>query len=123
MDGPLSEDLSKQLIFDLFSALSYCHQHGVVHRDVKMENILIDYDNESGSIFVELIDFGLAALVTDEEAMKQTVGTSVIMAPELFSDARKTSFSDKIDCWSLGVVMFELVIGVLPFYSSDNESI
>ena len=120
LQNPLEEDFVMKIMYDLLLAVSYCHESGVVHRDIKMENILIDYDESSQNIIVELIDFGLAAYSSDKRAMRETVGTEIIMAPEVIMKAR---CSAKADCWSLGIVMFELVAGTLPFYSPDAKQL
>lgn len=60
LNGPFNEQFVKKIFHDLVSAVSYFNKLGIVHRDIKMENILLDYDDITGAIIIELTDFGLA---------------------------------------------------------------
>ena len=67
----------------MLSAVNHCHQHGVVHRDIKMENFLLDYNEHSGSVTVELTDFGLCQFLSNKRTKIEYVGTPICMAPEV----------------------------------------
>lgn len=91
----------------LFRAINHCHSVRVVHRDIKPENIMYGRDGE-----VKLIDFGLAKRLHDSTTNLHTkAGTPHYMAPEVLSG----SYNEKCDIWALGVLMYVLVSGYLPF--------
>ena len=94
---------------DLFSAINHCHAQGITHRDIKPENIMI---TDSGSL--KLIDFGLAKASRGGNKTKQMqtmAGTPYYMAPEVLEGC----YGKECDLWSLGVLMYTLVSGYLPF--------
>ena len=90
----------------LFQAINHCHAQGVIHRDIKPENIMI---TDSGS--VRLIDFGLSKASRSNRNLTTVAGTPYYMAPEVLEG----SYAAKADIWSLGVLMYTLVSGYLPF--------
>ena len=90
----------------LFKAINHCHASGVVHRDIKPENIMI---TDSGS--VRLIDFGLSKVNKGDKRLTTIAGTPFYMAPEVLDG----NYGAKADIWSLGVLLYVLVSGYLPF--------
>ena len=91
----------------LFRAINHCHASGVVHRDIKPENIMVDLDGE-----LKFIDFGLSKKFSDHsKSLKTVVGTPFYMAPEVI----ESKYNEKCDIWSLGVLMYVLLSGYLPF--------
>ncbi|XP_027349782.1 CBL-interacting serine/threonine-protein kinase 14-like [Abrus precatorius] len=109
--GRLTEDLARRYFRQLISAVKHCHSRGVFHRDLKLDNLLMD---ENGNLKVS--DFGLSA-VTDQirpDGLLHTVcGTPTYVAPEIL--ARRGYDGAKVDVWSCGVVLFALTAGYLPF--------
>ena len=109
--GKLSEPDACRLTQQLLAGVSFCHQQGVIHRDVKLENALLDRDRN-----VKLIDFGLAALVPSLTTLLRVhCGSPSYAAPEIV--ARKPYLGPPVDMWSLGVVLFACVAGYLPFHA------
>jgi len=99
------------------SALEYLHNLGIVHRDIKPENILLVENHPDSDI--KLTDFGLANRLDGKDLKFWTsCGTLYYAAPEVLSSG---SYTHKIDFWSLGVVMYVLLVGYLPFYH-DNRA-
>jgi serine/threonine protein kinase len=97
----------------LFSAINHCHAQNIIHRDIKPENIMINEENE-----VRLIDFGLSK--TNKKNNMQTMcGTPFYMAPEVI----KSNYNTKADIWSLGVLLYTLVSGYLPFQGTNNKDV
>lgn len=109
--GRFTEDLSRKYFHQLISAIAYCHSRGVYHRDLKLENILLD---ENWNL--KVTDFGLSAIsdqVRPDGLLHTLCGTPAYVAPELL--AKKGYKGDKLDIWSCGIVLFVLNAGYLPF--------
>ena len=116
--GKPSSVAAAKLIAKLANALGYANQQGVVHRDVKPENILIDRD---GTPF--LVDFGLARRDTEDVLQTQEgtiLGTPAYMSPEQAS-GHGSKVDGKSDQWSLGVILYELLTGVRPFEGNSIQ--
>lgn len=116
--GSLADQLAKgtpwrtetlTLIADVADALQHAHERGFVHRDIKPSNILVD---EHGKPF--LADFGIA--VTNQETQASSLGTLPYMAPEQLAEGKADA---RTDIYSLGVVLYQLLTGRLPFDSAD----
>ena len=90
----------------LFMAVSHLHAQGIVHRDIKPQNIMIDKHDQ-----VRLIDFGLAAIKRHGKSLDTIAGTPLYMSPEVL----KGNYGKEADMWSLGVLLYTLVSGYLPF--------
>ena len=88
----------------------------IVHRDVKLENILLDAANQ-----IKLIDFGLAANTMPGKKLKVHCGSPSYAAPEIV--ARRLYDGPPVDVWSLGVVLYGMICGHLPFHASDNKKV
>uniref|UniRef100_A0A7S4DXL3 Calmodulin n=1 Tax=Lotharella globosa TaxID=91324 RepID=A0A7S4DXL3_9EUKA len=110
------EDAARHVIQQLCSAIRYCHLRGIVHKDIKPENILVErLDDPYIRIFVT--DFGLSQFARPREEMKDAAGSVAYMAPEMIDDA---TFTKAVDVWGIGVITFVLLSGGLPFYDSDE---
>lgn len=113
----LTEVEAASIIRRLFSAVAYCHSHGVCHRDLKPENCLfVDNSPESE---IKLIDFGLAQNFTEDEVMHSLNGTPYYIAPEVLTG----SYTHVVDCWSLGVILYIMLSGTPPFGGKNNQEI
>ncbi len=111
--GPLSPPRAVAIITQIASALDAAHAAGVMHRDVKPQNILITRDD-----FAYLVDFGIASATTDEKLTQlgTAVGTWKYMAPERFSNAEVTY---RADIYALACVLYECLTGSPPYTSSS----
>jgi serine/threonine protein kinase len=110
--GPLASDEARTLLADLADALAYAHRHGVIHRDIKPDNILLDVDSGSP----RLTDFGIAkATLTDTllTTAGQLIGTPAYMSPEQVLG--REDLDGRSDIYSLGITAYEMVSGRLPF--------
>lgn len=119
--GHFSERDAALVIQDILKAIRYLHEQGICHRDLKPENFLYESCEEGAS--VKLIDFGLSVRVSSNHeinSMKTKVGTPYYVAPEvIFCD----EYNYKCDLWSIGVIMYILLSGALPFGGETMKSI
>jgi serine/threonine protein kinase len=113
--GTLSEVEASCLVRKITSALAYMHACGVVHRDLKPENLLLT--SKSPNAEVKIIDFGLAKLLHDN-LTRSFLGTRGYLAPELL---RRQAYSKSIDVWALGVIVYVLLCGCLPFNDDGSK--
>lgn len=111
--GPVSREVAALLIEDIADALAYAHSLGVVHRDIKPDNIFLAEDDDDGLRAV-LLDFGIARVQEMTELTQSGVmmGTPRYMSPEQLDDPR--SVDGRADVFALAVVLFELLAGVSP---------
>ncbi|XP_061012356.1 serine/threonine-protein kinase MARK2-like [Dama dama] len=113
--GYLTEEEARGVFRQLVSALRHCHRRGVVHRDVKPGNILLEASK------IKLADFGLSGQWHPGRKLNTFCGTPVYMAPELF--LRLPYTGPEVDVWSLGVVLYTLVTGSVPFTGRDFREV
>ncbi|KAF1953345.1 protein kinase kin1 [Byssothecium circinans] len=110
--GRLKEKQARKFARQIASALDYCHRNSIVHRDLKIENILI---SKTGDI--KIIDFGLSNLFSPRSLLKTFCGSLYFAAPELLQAKQYTG--PEVDIWSFGIVLYVLVCGKVPF---DDQS-
>ncbi|RXN02777.1 serine threonine- kinase pim-3-like protein [Labeo rohita] len=107
-NGHLDESLAKKVLLQLISALRHCESHGVLHRDVKSENLLISTESHD----IKLLDFGCGDLLKDS-AYKYFAGTLEYAPPEWFRQRRYHAGPATV--WSVGVTLFNILCGCFPF--------
>ncbi|OWM87838.1 CBL-interacting serine/threonine-protein kinase 4-like [Punica granatum] len=113
--GRFTEPATRRLFRQLISALIFCHENGVAHRDIKPQNLLLDGEGN-----LKVSDFGLSALpeqVRGDGLLHTACGTPAFTAPEVV--ARRGYSGPKADAWSCGVILYMLLCGSLPF--DDNN--
>ncbi|GAB4851014.1 CBL-interacting serine/threonine-protein kinase 7 [Ancistrocladus abbreviatus] len=115
-DHRFPEPCARRYFQHLVSALHYCHQNGVAHRDMKPQNILLDQEGN-----IKISDFGLSAVVDHQlrngRLLQTACGTPAFAAPEVVS--RLGYDGAKADAWSCGVILFFMLTGSLPFNDSN----
>ncbi|CDK28817.1 unnamed protein product [Kuraishia capsulata CBS 1993] len=111
--GSLKERHARKFSRGIASALDYCHSNNIVHRDLKIENIMINKNGE-----IKLIDFGLSNMFDRLKLLKTYCGSLYFAAPELLS--AHPYLGPEVDVWSFGVVLYVLVCGRVPF---DDQSV
>ena len=127
-EGQLAPSFVATVVSQLCKALERAHEKGVVHRDVKPENIFLT--NEGGEVFVKLLDFGIAK--TEKLTKKTTssrrstmagesLGTPFYMSPEQFKGSKELDF--RTDLWSVGIVVYESLTGSLPFVADTVSAL
>jgi serine/threonine protein kinase len=115
---PYTEEEAARIISSILSAVSYMHNRGIVHRDLKYENIL--FVNRSPKAEVKLIDFGLSKTYGKSgQTMTDGVGTIYTMAPEVL----RGKYTSQADLWSVGVIAYMLLSSQMPFYGSKRRHI
>jgi serine/threonine protein kinase len=115
--GPLDIDEIRLILDQLTEALQYAHDHGVLHRDIKASNVLL----QDGT-YAYLTDFGLVKSIQDEYSLTRSgflIGTPEYMAPELVEDPA-TPLSD---IYALGILLYQMLTGVLPFRGANPVAI
>ncbi|KAL8439819.1 hypothetical protein Efla_004345 [Eimeria flavescens] len=115
--GPFSEDQARHAMRRILLALQAMHMKGIVHRDLKTENLIIEHPSNPASI--KIIDFGLAATVGSQE-MKMRCGSPGYVAPEILQDM---PYGPKVDVFSSGVILYTLLAGFPPFRGQNVKDI
>ena len=115
-DYKLIESEAACIIQQLLRAIDHCHANGIVHRDLKLDNVLF---RKHKSLEVRLIDFDISCKLPEEGPMTEMVGTKAYMAPEVF----ERSYNEKCDVWSIGVMAHALLSGELPFNGQDDDDL
>jgi serine/threonine-protein kinase HSL1 (negative regulator of Swe1 kinase) len=108
-NGRLEEEEAMKYFRQILSAVGYCHSFKICHRDLKPENILLTKQGE-----IKIADFGMAALHQGpDHKLKTSCGSPHYAAPELIKGS--TYHGDKVDIWSMGVILYATLAGRLPF--------
>lgn len=110
--GPLEEDKARGYFAQLLRAIRACHERGIAHHDVKLENILLSGDGKR----LVLVDFGLSARMPPTGWISEFCGSPLYMSPELFSLQPHNS---GVDVWGLGVCLFKMVTDRFPFLADS----
>ncbi len=120
-EGAMREEEVRKILIDTSRALAYAHERGVVHRDIKPDNILIDRDGR-----VLVTDFGIARAITEGADARLTatgtaIGTPAYMSPEQSMGER--AVDGRSDLYSLGIVGYQMLCGELPFNASSTPAL
>ncbi|KAE8612366.1 hypothetical protein XENTR_v10012831 [Xenopus tropicalis] len=112
----IPENDARRFFRQIVSAVHYCHKKGIVHRDIKLENILLD-DN----LNVKLADFGLSNHFQKHQVLETYCGSPLYASPEIVKGLPYQG--PEVDCWALGVLLYALVYGIMPFENSNYKSL
>ena len=112
----LCEKTAKILYRQLIQGIKYIHSKGVVHRDIKLENILLDLNN-----IVKICDFGVGKLTQKGQKLNDQCGTPVYMAPEIIKGDGYEGFP--VDVWSSGIALYIMLSGNIPFNRDKNHDL
>ena len=113
-----SERQASSIMSQIASAVKYLHRYGIVHRDLKPDNIMITQQNDFGVI--KIMDFGLSKIVSTQEKMVDGYGTLSYVAPEVLL---RTPYNKEVDIWSMGVILYYMLCGHLPFKGNKEVAI
>ena len=130
------EEIVQYLMKQIMNAIRYLHKNRILHRDLKLDNILINYDNENDRLKnnimkgkIKIIDFGFARYLKNEELAFSTLGSPINMDPGILQKLNKVSnyrdygYDEKADIWSLGTICYELLIGKSTFDSETMKEL
>eukprot|EP01022_Parablepharisma_sp_SALTPOND_P008189 TRINITY_DN135349_c2_g1_i1.p1 TRINITY_DN135349_c2_g1~~TRINITY_DN135349_c2_g1_i1.p1 ORF type:complete len:1128 (-),score=119.65 TRINITY_DN135349_c2_g1_i1:2063-5362(-) len=112
----LKEDMAKFVFKRLIEGLYHCHCRGVLHRDIKLDNVLL---NGSGEL--KICDFGVSKIVRKGERMTEQCGTPAYIAPEILRDRGYEGFA--VDIWSAGVALYAMLYGTVPFKANNMKEL
>ena len=110
----VGEPEARKFLAQTLAGLRFCHANNIIHRDMKLENLLLDDD-----LNIKIIDFGLSAMVVPGKRLRVHCGSPSYAAPEIVS--RREYDGPPVDVWSLGVVLFAMTAGYLPFHARNND--
>uniref|UniRef100_A0A4W5QYC3 non-specific serine/threonine protein kinase n=1 Tax=Hucho hucho TaxID=62062 RepID=A0A4W5QYC3_9TELE len=112
----LVETEARDIFRQITSAVHYCHTNGVVHRDLKLENILLDQD-----LNVKLADFGLSNHFKKDNLLQTYCGSPLYASPEIVKGL--PYHGPEVDCWAMGVLLYALVYGSMPFDGASYKAL
>ncbi|KAG2232524.1 hypothetical protein INT48_005414 [Thamnidium elegans] len=115
-NSKIDETVVKSIFLQLVQAVKWLHGHNIVHRDLKLENILIHNSKDTNQVVLKITDFGLARVVDPESPLLTTrCGSEEYAAPEIIQQSKDGYDGRKTDTWSLGIILYALLVGYLPF--------
>ena len=114
----MTEIHARGIINQIIQAMLYCHSRGVVHRDLKLENVLFKNTLED-DFNVKVVDFGIAGMASKD---KVDAGTLAYMAPECL-DKVAADTTPAIDVWAIGIMFYAMIYGALPFHSMNEREL
>eukprot|EP00904_Undaria_pinnatifida_P006405 jgi/Undpi1/2895/HiC_scaffold_14.g06272.m1 len=113
-----SEAEAAMTVKKIVNAVRYCHERHVVHRDLKLENLLWEHPGEDAE--PQLVDFGLGVTFSDDsDVFREDVGSLYYVAPEVLA----RNYTKACDCWSIGVIAYMLLSGMAPFMAPSDEGV
>lgn len=110
----LDDDEARRIFRQVSAAVYYCHKNNICHRDLKLENILLDQH-----VNAKITDFGFSRFFDSQQLITTYCGSELYASPEIIN--KVPYVGSVVDCWSLGVLLFTLVYGHMPFFETDRR--
>ena len=133
---PFSEEIVQYLMRQIVSGLNYLHKKNILHRDIKLDNILVNFDNEEDrknrnmmKAKVKIIDFGFARHLEPSKLAYSTLGSPINMDPGILrklnrmEHSKEYGYDQKADIWSLGTICYEMLIGKNTFNAENMREL
>lgn len=114
-----SEKDTAILVQTVLACINYCHKRKIVHRDIKLENMLLEKTMKDQFDQIKVIDFGTSATCAHDQRLEEKIGSPYYIAPEVLAK----SYTNKCDIWSIGVCAYLLISGEPPFNGKDHTEI
>ena len=111
-----TERRAAELIYQLAKGIKYLHKYGIIHRDLKPDNIMLTEASDKGNI--KIMDFGLSKILGKKEKSTDGFGTLTFVSPEVLI---RKPYNKEVDIWSLGVILYLMLSGDLPFDDPDDD--
>eukprot|EP00750_Incisomonas_marina_P020236 INCI3850.1.p1 GENE.INCI3850.1~~INCI3850.1.p1 ORF type:complete len:396 (-),score=70.50 INCI3850.1:202-1389(-) len=111
--GKFNENRARFYTGEIALGIGHLHEHNIVYRDLKPENLLLDSDGH-----IKICDFGLSKLEVVDDSVKSICGTPEYLAPEVI---RRQRYGKAVDWWSLGTLVYEMIAGLPPFYNTNRQ--
>ena len=112
----ICENKAREIFKGIVEGIAHCHSKNVVHRDIKLENVMIDSNNN-----VKIIDFGFSITISKDKKLSIFCGTPSYMAPEI---VKRTPYSGyAADIWALGILLYTLLCGKFPFRGKTDKAL
>ena len=115
----ITESLISIILFQILSAINYCHKQNIIHKDLKLENIMISDKTIFGFPFIKIIDFPTAIFIESEYKKNDLIGIPYYFAPEIFEN----NITYKSDIWSIGIILYYLITRKRLFEGKDYENL
>ncbi|EAR86254.2 Serine/Threonine kinase domain protein (macronuclear) [Tetrahymena thermophila SB210] len=112
----LPEEEAKRIFKQIIKGVSYLHTNNIIHRDMKLENLLMD-DTKN----IKIIDFGFSIMIPPDKKLNIFCGTPSYMAPEIVS--KKEYYGPPVDIWACGILLYVMLVGTFPFKAADDKTL
>lgn len=113
----MSEEESKIYFKQIILAIEYCHRQKIIHRDMKLENVL---KKSKACTEIKIVDFGIAGLCAGRKSEITKAGSLNYMPPELLKEKNVTA-GPPLDIWAIGCMLYAMVVGGLPFIGKNDS--
>ena len=137
---PFTQEIVQYIMRQIINVMKYIHSHGIIHRDLKLDNILVNFDSDYDKnnlnmlkAIIKIIDFGLSTHMGNSNLCYSTVGSPINMDPNILikmnenkigiNTEKMLGYDQKADIWSLGTICYEMIIGKSAFDSKSMQEL